>query len=191
MFSPETIAKYAYLAVLAGTFAEGETVLVFGGLLAQERRVSFPGILAAAFAGAYSGHLFWFWAGRRHGPQLLERFPRLEKLTSRAAVILERRGALSIFITQYLYGLRTAAAIAFGLSGIGFTRFALIQIANCSVWAVLIGTIGYVFGHAAERMLGRAATVEKYTLAAAIGIAVAFSALRHFRANRSDRSGFM
>lgn len=183
-FSHDTIARYAYLAVLAGTFAEGETVLVFGGLLAQERRVSFPGILAAAFLGAYSGHMFWFWAGRSHGARLLVRFPSLEKLTGRATAILERHGALSIFITQYLYGLRTAAAIAFGLSAMGFARFAWIQLANCGLWAVLIGSIGYVFGHAAERVLGRTANVEKYALVAVVALAAALSAWRHFRASR-------
>lgn len=36
------LAAALVLAVFAGTFAEGETVLVLAGLLAQQRRVSLP-----------------------------------------------------------------------------------------------------------------------------------------------------
>lgn len=171
------LARYAYTAVFAGTFIEGETVLVLAGLLAQQHRLAFWGVIAAAFAGAYTGHVVWFWVGRRHARAMLMRAPRMQAALDRMSHLIARYGTVAIFIGQYLYGLRMAGAIAFGASSMRTARFLLVQIVNCAVWALVIGGAGYLFGHATERVLGTAARIEKYALIAVVVLFIAMAVI--------------
>ncbi|HEX6177032.1 MAG TPA: DedA family protein, partial [Thermoanaerobaculia bacterium] len=77
--SPEALLeRFGYLAVFLGTFLEGEAILVIAGFFANGGQLKFIPVTLVGFAGAYIGHLFWFWLGRRHGVRLLDRFPRMQ-----------------------------------------------------------------------------------------------------------------
>jgi membrane protein DedA with SNARE-associated domain len=157
---------FGYLAVFAGTFLEGETILVLAGFFASRGKLSLPLVLLVAAAGAYAGHVFWFWLGRSQGTRLVRRFPRFERQIARSLELIERHGAGAIFLTQYLYGLRVASAVVFGLSAMSRRKFLLYQALSCALWATLIGLLGYFFGRAVARVLGQAAVVEKYAIVA-------------------------
>ncbi len=155
---------YGYLAVFAGTFLEGETILVLAGFFASRGHLSLLPVLVTAAAGAYAGHVFWFWLGRSQGTRLVHHLPRFERQIARSLELVERHGAGAIFLTQYLYGLRIASAIVFGPSPMSRRKFLLCQALSCALWATLIGLLGFFFGRAVERVLGQAAAVEKYAL---------------------------
>jgi membrane protein DedA with SNARE-associated domain len=155
---------FGYLAVFVGTFLEGETILVLAGFLASRGDLSIYLTLGVAAAGAWIGHVFWFWLGRRHGPRLVRRFPRFERQIGRSLDLIERYGVSAIFLTQYLYGLRIASAVVFGLSRIRQRTFLIVQAVSCLIWACLIGLLGYFFGRAVERMLGEAEEIEKWAI---------------------------
>jgi membrane protein DedA with SNARE-associated domain len=162
---PETLLHhFGYLAVFAGTFLEGETILVLAGFLASRGDLSIYLTLGVAAFGAWIGHVFWFWLGRSHGPRLVRRFPRFERQIGRSLELIERYGVSAIFLTQYLYGLRIASAVVFGLSRIRQRTFLIVQGISCIVWACLIGLLGYFFGRAVERMLGEAEEIEKWAI---------------------------
>jgi membrane protein DedA with SNARE-associated domain len=163
--------QFGYLAIFAGTFLEGETVLVLAGFLASRGELSLPPVVLVAAAGAYSGHVFWFFLGRRRGTRLVHRFPRFEQHIARSLKLVDRHGAGAIFISQYLYGLRIASAVVFGISPMEARKFLLYQALSCALWACLIGSLGYFFGLAVEQVLGRAVTVERYALAAILFVA--------------------
>ena len=78
--------------------------------------------------------------------------------------MFERYGAPAIFITQWLYGLRVTCAVNIGISRISVFKFLLYEAATCLIWATVIGALGYYFGRAVERLLGRAAHIEKWGL---------------------------
>lgn len=172
--SPELLLqKFGYLAVFVGTFLEGETILVLAGFFAERGYMHLPLVMVWAFGGAYSGHVFWFWLGRTQGVRLLDRFPKMRKHFGRGIRLFERYGAPAIFITQWLYGLRITAAVIIGISRISTVKFLVYEAITCAVWSMVIATLGYVFGTAVERVLGRAAHIERYGLIALIVIAVA------------------
>jgi membrane protein DedA with SNARE-associated domain len=155
---------FGYLAVFVGTFLEGETILVLAGFFASRGKLALPLVLLAAAAGAYVGHVFWFWLGRSQGTRIVHRFPRFERQIARSLALIERHGAGAIFLTQYLYGLRVASAIVFGLSEMSRRKFLLYQALSCALWATVIGLLGFFFGRAVERVLGQAVVVEKYAI---------------------------
>jgi membrane protein DedA with SNARE-associated domain len=182
---------FGYLAVFAGTFLEGETILVLAGFFASRGRLALPLVLLTAAGGAYLGHVFWFWVGRSQGTRLVQRFPRFEQKIARSLALIERHGAGAIFLTQYLYGLRVAAAVVFGLSRMSSRKFLLYQAVSCALWASLIGLLGFFFGRAVKRVLGQAVMVEKYAilfiLLAGAGVFL-YHRLRQRRTEREARA---
>ena len=188
--SPELLLqKFGYLAVLVGTFLEGETILVLAGFFSERGYLKLPLVVACAFGGAYSGHVFWFWLGRTQGVRLLDRFPRMKRHFGKGIRIFERYGAPAIFITQWLYGLRITCAVIIGISRISTIKFLVYEAITCIVWAILIGSAGYVFGTAVERILGRAAHIERYGLIIVIAVGLALWLYHRWKEKREDDAG--
>jgi membrane protein DedA with SNARE-associated domain len=171
--SPELLLhKFGYLAVFVGTFLEGETILVMAGFFAERGYLELFLVMITAFGGAFVGHVFWFFLGRTKGVKILDRFPRLKTHFGKGIRMFERYGAPAIFITQWLYGLRITCAVIIGISRISTAKFLIYEAISCIVWAIVISGAGYFFGRAVERLLGRAAHIEKYGLIALLAIAI-------------------
>jgi membrane protein DedA with SNARE-associated domain len=143
-------------------------------------------VALVAAAGAYLGHVFWFWLGRRYGVRLLDRFPGMKKHFGRGIRLFERYGAMAIVITQWLYGLRITCAVIIGISRISVLKFLFFEAVSVIAWAAAISAAGYFFGAAVERVLGRAAHIEKYGLIFLIAVGVAVWAYHRWKDRRSQ-----
>ena len=171
--SPELLLhKFGYLAVFVGTFLEGETILVMAGFFAERGYMELFIVMLVAFAGAYIGHVFWFWLGRVKGVRLLDRFPRMKNHFGKGIRMFERYGAPAIFITQWLYGLRITCAVIIGISRISTVKFLVYEAISCAVWSAVIASLGFFFGRAVERVLGKAAHIEKWGLLVLVAVGV-------------------
>src|SRR6476660_3982293 len=135
--SPELLLhKFGYFAVFIGTFLEGETILVMAGFFAERGYLTLILVIATAFAGAYCGHVFWFFLGRKQGVKLLDKFPKMKKHFGKGIRMFERYGAPAIFITQWLYGLRITCAVIIGISKISTIKFLVYEAITCVIWAI-------------------------------------------------------
>ena len=173
--SPESLLQdFGYLAVFVGTFLEGEAILVAAGFFASRGYLDPFAVGMVAFAGAYAGHLFWFWLGRVHGVKLLDRFPRMKRHFGKGIRVFERYGVTAIILTQWLYGLRITCAVIIGMSRIALLKFLFYQAVSCALWAAVVAAAGFYFGRAIERVLGRVEHVEKYGLLIIALIAAGF-----------------
>ena len=185
--TPELLLhKFGYLAVFVGTFLEGETILVMAGFFAERGYLRLPLVVVTACAGAYVGHVFWFFLGRTQGVKLLDRFPKMKRHFGKGIRLFERYGAPAIFITQWLYGLRITCAVIIGISKVSTIKFLLYEALTCIVWAIIIGTAGFYFGRAVERVLGRAAHIEKYGLIVLLVIGIGIWAYHRWKENREE-----
>lgn len=185
--SPESLLQdFGYLAIFVGTFLEGEAILVAAGFFASRNYLDPVGVGAVAFAGAYLGHLFWFWLGRVHGVRLLDRFPRMKRHFGKGVRVFERYGAAAIILTQWLYGLRITCAVIIGMSKISLLKFFVYQAVSCAVWVVIVTAAGYYFGRAIERVLGRVEHIEKYGLLFIAVIAIGFWLWHRWKERRED-----
>jgi len=186
--SPELLLhKYGYFAVFIGTFLEGETILVMAGFFAERGYLDIYTVAAVAAVGAYLGHLFWFWLGRRYGVKLLDRFPKMKNHFGRGARLFERYGALAIIITQWLYGLRITCAVIIGISKISLVKFLVYEAISVVAWAAAISAAGYFFGAAVERVLGKAAHIEKYGLIILVAAGVGFWLYHRWKERRATQ----
>lgn len=154
-WAQQFVEQYGYWAVFAWTFIEGESVFIAAAALAAAGVMTSWKVIAVAATGAYVGHLFFFALGRWRGMAIIEALPFLKRHYPKANAVLDRYAHWSIFIFQYLYGTRMVAAIMFGCSTIGFGRFALLQVANCLSWAVIIYSVGHLVGMAGVAILHR------------------------------------
>jgi len=152
-WAQQFVEQYGYWAVFIWTFIEGETVFIIAAALAAAGVLESWKVIIAAASGAFIGHMFFFALGRWRGKKIIEAVPTLKKHAPKANIILNKYAHWSIFIFQYLYGTRLAAAILFGCSSITFWRFFLLQIVNCITWSMIIYAAGHFLGIAAMSVL--------------------------------------
>lgn len=167
------LQTYGYWAVLIGTFLEGETILVLGGLAAHLGYLDLSGVILAAFIGSLCGDQLFFFLGRRHSAFLLNRRPAWKSKLERAHRLIDRFQTPLILGFRFLYGLRTVMPFAIGISAVPVLRFVILNALGAIVWAGIVAGGGYLFGHALEGLLGNIRHYEKmlFILVAVAGIA--------------------
>jgi len=143
------VAKYGLIAVFFGTFAEGETVLFGAGILAAHGVLPIAGVISIAWCGSMAGHLFWFGMGRWWGARALRTLKITDDKIARVDALVHRHPIASIMLLQYLYGLRLAGATILGVTRLGYVKFLVVEGLNCVVWAMIVGSAGFVIGEAA------------------------------------------
>jgi len=150
-----------YLAVGLGAFIEGETFVFAAGYLAHEGFFSLPSVIIAATIGAFLGDIFWFYIGRKY------RVRALKPLYIRRHLRKVRRWLtytdwVAVPLARFLYGLRIALPILFGMTQISNKKFVFLNACSAPVWAFLIAGAGYglsglltdLFGHSLLWKLG-------------------------------------
>lgn len=160
-FVQELIDTYGYLAVLVGTFLEGETILVLGGLAVHLGYLEMPWVIALAFVGSLSGDQLWFFLGRRYGQAVLARHPAWRERVDRVHAMLRRYELAVLIGFRFAYGLRNLTPFVVGLTRIGALKFTVCNALGALIWSVSIAYAGYLFGRAIELLLG---DIKRYEL---------------------------
>lgn len=179
----ELISTYGYVAILVGCFLEGETILVLAGLAAHRGYLDLPLVIVAALAGTFSGDQLFFHIGRRWGPAVVARRPAWKAGIARASRLLETYDTWFILGFRFLYGLRTISPFVVGMSTVKTRRFLALNFVAASIWAVVIGSLGYVLGQALTLVLARIQHYEQEVFAA-VAAAGALGWVVHFVRNR-------
>jgi membrane protein DedA with SNARE-associated domain len=183
----ETLLKtYGYWAILIGTFAEGETILILGGFAAHRGYLFLPWVILSALIGSLCGDQLFFYLGRTHSQRFLARRPLWKERVYKAQRLLERFQTPVILGFRFLYGLRTVIPFVIGMSSIPTRRFIFLNTISALIWAIVIGTGGYLFGNILEIILGDIKHYERFILGAIAVIGVSFWAV-HFYRHRKKR----
>lgn len=160
------IEKFGYLAVLAGTFFEGETIVIIAGFLAHQHYLKLSGVIAAAFAGAMLGDQLYFYIGRWKGRDFIASRPRLNRHSERVERLLQKHQLWLILGFRFIYGMRTVTPFILGASRVNAVLFFFLNAAGALIWATAIGFAGFYFGKALEATLGRVKDFELLIIAA-------------------------
>jgi membrane-associated protein len=155
-FVNDLLFQYGLYAVFILVMLEGDITLLLAGVLAHSAffgDYSFARVLLwGTVAGCLSDNVAYF-AGRGFCEGVREfRFyrtaqPRLQRLT-------HKFGPLSIFLSKYIYGLRWASCVFYGVGRMPYLRFLALSFASCFLWVFVLSGAGYFFSGAVMGLIG-------------------------------------
>ncbi|MBQ4132382.1 MAG: DedA family protein [Desulfovibrionaceae bacterium] len=176
----EIVQDYGYIAILIGTFLEGETIVLVAGYLAHEEILSLPLIAICAFCGSCTSDQLMFLIGRKKGKPFLETKPRMKWAAAKVTRIMEKHETLLILGFRFLYGLRNVTPVMMGISGVNYKKFIILNIIGAAIWATSFAWGGYLFGMLLAEILHTFAGYARIVIAALLLIGAIFAVV-HFR----------
>ncbi|MEK6282355.1 MAG: DedA family protein [Acidobacteriota bacterium] len=181
-FLYDLLGRYGIYAVFLLVMVEGDITLLLAGVLANR---SFFGdhsfawvLLGGTLGGAASDNIAYF-VGRqfRKGVRNIRFYrsaqPRMERLT-------KNFGGLSIFLSKYIYGLRWASCIFYGVSRMPYLRFVILSLTSCFAWVLILSGAGYFFSGAVIGIIGDFERLGKVLLVIVVVGIVAFYLAERF-----------
>jgi len=179
------LSTYGYIALLIGTFFEGETILVAAGFLAHRGYLELPWVIFFAFMGTLAGNQLYFFLGRAKGMDFMESRPRWQAKSAQVFALLQKHQICVIIGFQFMYGIRTVTPFIIGASGINPVRFITWNSIGAGVWAIAVGTLGYLFGQAMEVFLEEAKKYETVLMALIFLVGIAIWLIHFFKQRTS------
>lgn len=171
------VARYGLAALFLGAGLEGEAAVLAGGVLAHRGLFPLWAVMIAAAAGSFTADQLWFHLGRRFRDHPRVSRARAKPAFVRALALLERHPTAFIFAFRFLYGLRTISPIAIGTTTVSARVFVAVNLVSAILWGVTFSSIGYLFGHGLERLLGRSLHDSRAFVAIAIAVALGLAAV--------------
>ena len=162
------IAEYGYLAILIGTFLEGETIVILAGFAAHMGILELPWVIAAAVAGSFSGDQFYYYLGRRWGPRIIAKRLSWQEGAQKVYTHLRRHQYFLILTFRFYYGLRNVTPFAVGSAMVPRLRFFTLNLVGAVVWAVAFAYLGYLAGEAVRLLIDDVKRYEIYLLGALV-----------------------
>ncbi|MCA1566550.1 MAG: DedA family protein [Acidobacteria bacterium] len=162
----ELVGQYGLYAIFFLAMIEGDLTLLLAGVLAHGAffgEYSFAKVLAVGTAGGVAGDQVAYAMGRGFRSSIRDRKfyraarPRIERLT-------ETFGPLTIFLSKYVYGLRTGSCIFYGVAKMSYMRFLPLTIASCFLWVLLLSGAGYFFHGIITNFIGDFEHLGKFLL---------------------------
>ncbi len=163
------IAVYGYAVILIGSFFEGETILIIGGLAVEQGYLNLPLVFLCSFIGTICSDNLFFFLGRRYGRRLVGRFTFFKNFTAVSGKLSGKSGPFLSFAMRFMYGFRHLVPVNLGMSEIKTRTFFFFNLLGGITWVVTIGLLGYFFGGFLEILLGR---IKHYEFRAVVVIIV-------------------
>ena len=152
----EIIAEYGIFAVFALCTVEGDITLLISGVMAHSEffgpwswiKVVFFGTL-----GGVVGDSFAYLVGRlAHENAKHYRFYQMAH--ARVEKLIDKFGSFAIIISKYIYGIRVAMCVSYGVAQTPFPRFLAFSAISCGIWVTILSGVGYFFSGAITSMIG-------------------------------------
>jgi len=197
-FVTNLLITRGYLVVFLGSAldnfglpASGDIVMFAGGFFANNGRASLPLVMLIGFLGATVSDNSVYWIGRIGGRPLLTRVLKVRLLSfildakslGRVERYFEEHGRKTVFVGRFGPGLRSMTPLFAGVSHMKYYRFLPYSLAATTTWALLTGTVGYVFGEYWDELLSVARDVG-YGFVALVALLIVLYVLRRLRARK-------
>lgn len=181
-FVYDLIGQYGLYSVFFLVMIEGDLTLLIAGVLAHSAffgEYSFAQVLLYGTLGGVASDNIAYGLGRGFGKTVRDTHfyrratPRLERLT-------HKFGPLSIFLSKYIYGLRWASCVFYGVGRMRYPRFLLVSFGSCFAWVFILSGAGYFFSSAVMRLIGDFRHLGKILLVIVIAGVAAFYLVKRF-----------
>jgi len=152
----QLIADYGIYAVFALCTVEGDITLLMSGAMAHGDffgKYGFWKVFVAGTTGAMVGDSIGYWIGRLFHEKAKDY--RMYQMTQpRVENLIDKFGGFAIIISKYIYGIRSAMCMFYGIAKMPFPRFLLLDAISCATWVLILSGLGYFFSGAITSILG-------------------------------------
>ncbi|HKQ52067.1 MAG TPA: DedA family protein, partial [Pyrinomonadaceae bacterium] len=176
------MGTYGLYAVFVLTMWEGDITLLLAGVLAHHGvfgEYGFAQVLGAGTLGGVVGDSLAY-AGGRGFERGVRNFRFYKMAAPRIVKLVEKFGALSIFIVKYIYGLRIASCVFYGVGRMPLVKFLIWTIASCTAWVLVLSGVGYMFSGTITRFIGDVQNITIYLLIVLVVGVVGFYVVERF-----------
>jgi len=143
----ELLNNYRYVALMVGTFFEGETAILMASSLIHKGFFSGPQTILFAFTGSFISDWLYYFIGRANGKIFLERRPKLQAKVEPVTSFFCRNQLQILLTYRFLYGFRVIIPVIIGMSKIRPSQFLFYTVFTGLVWASVVSFLGYIIGH--------------------------------------------
>jgi membrane protein DedA with SNARE-associated domain len=168
----DLLARLGPVAVFLATAVEGDLGLIVGGVAAHLGVMNplLVGILGTL--GGFCGDAVWFAVGRRSA-DAIHRSSAWRRVGPTVERLAARFGPRQILLARPVWGTRVATMVFWGTQRLAPARFAALDLAACTVWAILLVSFGYYSSASVEALLGKVRRAEEWlTVAVVLAIVV-------------------
>jgi membrane protein DedA with SNARE-associated domain len=170
----EQYGYWFYAIVFGWTFLEGETFVLFAGAAAAQEILDIRLLILTAWIGSFCGDQLYFYLGRRFGPGIVRRFPKMQPGVDKVSGLIRRNDVAFILGYRFLYGVRNVSSFAMGMIGLEWRKFAFWNFIAAFIWAVTFSMTGFLFGEALDHMMDDTVEFAMIGLAGLIAFALLF-----------------
>jgi membrane protein DedA with SNARE-associated domain len=183
------IAQYGYIAIAVGTFLEGETTVLLGGIFSKLGYMKIERVMLWAFAGTLAGDCTFFLLGKLLKRNIIERYAFLRSKVPLANRIMRRYGNHIIFFVRFFVGVRGIILSLLGCTDIRKRTFLLYSTLSSLLWSILVGLIGYSFGNVVYIFVEDIKRYEKFIVPSVLAaVLVVIMVYRHIMKKREEKS---
>lgn len=176
------VETYGIYAVFLLCTVEGDITLLLAGILAKTNSFgpfSYLQVLFFGTLGAIAGDSFGYFLGR-YFQNTVNKFSYYRSAAPRIETLQRKFGALSIFVSKYIYGIRAAWCIFYGTSGVPVWKFLLHDSISCFLWVLLTSGVGYIFGAVVMNLIGEFHNVGVALLFIVVALVIGFYLFERF-----------
>ncbi|MFT4035620.1 MAG: DedA family protein [Patulibacter sp.] len=189
------LGKWTYLLVGVNAFLEtgaflgfvapGETVVLFGGVLAGAGTIDLVTLILVTWISAMAGDLSAYAIGRRYGRAFLVRHGARVKVGEPQVAFVEgfftRHGKLTILLGRWVGVVRPLVPFLAGSSRMRFWEFLVFDLVATAAWASGLAVLGSIFWQNFDQLVslvGRALFIVGTLIVVGVFVAVAVNARR-------------
>lgn len=173
----------AYTAIFSYVVGSNSLLLpLFAGYAINLETFSWGKLVVSCWAGSFVGDTVRFWIGRRWGRDCVKFVPMLESRIDTLIRLINTHYLWMIMIHRFPHGIRHLAGFVYGITALPWPRFLVLNFIAAGLWAVLLVSIGYSFGHLSKDVLGDAAS------GASFGLVIVFLGLAWYLARKLDQA---
>ena len=154
-------------AVVIGAIVEGDMTLILAGVVAHLGVFPLPVAMAAGAAGCLLGDCGWFWVGRWRGARFRSG-PLYRRVGRRIESLARRFGVWQLMLSRFVYGTKNASMVFWGLQGLNFVRFILVDGLGILAGTLVFVSLGYAVSGSGEVLLGEVRRFELWLLGAVV-----------------------
>jgi membrane protein DedA with SNARE-associated domain len=140
------INEFGYIALMVGTFFEGETAILTASSLIYKGLFVFPWTVLAGFFGSFVSDWVYFLIGHYNGKVFIAKRPKLLAKVRPITDFFHRHKFQILFSYRFLYGFRVIIPLVIGMSGLRPISYLFYSIVTGLIWATTISTAGYWAG---------------------------------------------